>query len=96
MKILDDVVEKIDEWEEEAKEALGVSAVSKKDLIDIEDYIREHHAQELKDDIDRLDAEQATIESRLDDELISLEDREDVEHLLDKIDELRERLKDLL
>ena len=96
MKILDDIVEKIDEWEEAAKEALGVSDVSQKDRDDIEDYIRQHHAQELKDDIDRLDAEQATIESRLDDELISPEAREDVEHLLDTLDELRERLKDLL
>lgn len=96
MKILDDVAEKIDEWEEEAKQALGLAGVSKKDLIDIEDYIREHHAQEIKDDIDRLDAAQATTESRLDDELISPEAREDVEHLIDKIDELGERLKDLL
>ncbi|USX25253.1 hypothetical protein NHH73_21980 [Oxalobacteraceae bacterium OTU3CINTB1] len=96
MNLLDDITEKLDEWEEAAKAALGISGVTKDHQIDIKDYIREHHEQEIKEDIDRLAAFQATVESRLDDEHISPDGREEVEHILKKIEELIERLKDLL
>ncbi len=96
MKLLDDIVEKIELWEDQAKTALGVLGETEDEQIEIKEEILAHHRQEICESIDQLNAAQATEESRLDDELISPEEREEIEKIIEQIGELIERLHDLL
>lgn len=96
MKELDEIAAKYDEWEDEAKKECEVAGVHKDEQIDIDDHIREHHREEIKSDIDYLDSLAGTVNSRLENEYITEEERSEIDRILEQIEELKDRLRDIL
>jgi predicted lipoprotein len=97
MELVDEIERLLEQWEEAAKKKLGISEVLTEDQeIDVADLVRLHHENDIKTTIDRIDAALATLESQLDDELLSQEEREAIEKLQDRLEALKDRLYAIL
>ena len=97
MQLIDEIEQQLDEWEESAKKELAIPEVLTKDQqIDVDDLIREHHENDIRRAIDRIDAALATLESQLDDEHLSEKVRDEIEQQQDRLEALKDRLYALL
>lgn len=93
MELVDEIETLLEEWEENARQALGIPEVLTKDQeIDVADLICQNHEEDIKAAIDKIDAALATLESQLDDELLSQEEIDNIETLQDRLESLKDRL----